>query len=188
LLFTAGEQPEDLRSIIFACNEILTLLLSRSIPFRVGLAHGLFVFNLDEGMFTGPPWIEAYRLGESAQWIGVVLEETVAERAGQLEPSLGDVNGNDLVVRWNVPFNDGSSAPQWVLAWPRSHRNNFRVQPPISVESFYQAFEQLFGPLAGLRPRDREKYENTVTFVNAMLAGRLENNARSGVATAAQTF
>lgn len=155
---------------MFACNEILTLLLSRSIPFRVGMAYGLFVFNLDEGVFAGPPWIQAYRLGEDAQWIGVVLDQSVAERAAQLELPLQDMNGNDLVVQWDVPLKNGSKAPRSVLAWPRSHRNNFRVKPPISVESFYQAFVQLFGPLSELRSREREKYENTVAFVNAMLA------------------
>src|SRR6202011_2828804 len=81
LLFTKGGEAEDLRSIVFACLEMFTLLLSRTIPIRVGVAYGLFVFNLDEGMFAGPPLIQAYRLGEDAQWIGAVVEQTVAERA-----------------------------------------------------------------------------------------------------------
>jgi hypothetical protein len=169
LLFTKGGEAEDLRSIVFACLEMFTLLLSRSIPIRVGVAYGPFVFNLDEGVFAGPPLIQAYRLGENAQWIGAVVEQTVAERVVQLELPLQDMNGNDLVVQWNVPLRNGSRAPRSVLAWPRSHRNNFRVQPPITVETFYQAFAQLFGPLSELRSRDREKYDNTVAFVNAML-------------------
>jgi hypothetical protein len=169
LLFTRSAQPEDLRSIVFACNEMLTLLLSRSIPFRVGIAYGLFVFNLNEGVFAGPPWIQAYRLGEDAQWIGVVLDRSVAEQALQLEPPLQDMKGKDVVVQWEVPLRDGNRATRFVLAWPRSHRNNFRVQTPISVETFYQAFAQLFGPLSDLSSRDREKYANTVAFVNAML-------------------
>jgi hypothetical protein len=69
LLFTKGDEAEDLRSILFACLEMLTLLLSRSVPVRIGVAHGLFVFNLDEGLLVGPPLIQAYRLGE-----GVITE------------------------------------------------------------------------------------------------------------------
>ena len=169
LLFTKGDEAEDLRSILFACLEMLTLLLSRSVPVRIGVAHGLFVFNLDEGLLVGPPLIQAYRLGEAAQWLGVVLDQPVAERAAQLDPPLEDGKGLDLVVRWNVPQKSGGTVSQAVLAWPRSHRGNFRVEPPISVGQFYQAFEQLFGPLSGLRSMDRAKYENTVAFVNAML-------------------
>lgn len=65
--------------------------------------------------------------------------------------------------------NRGSSVSRPVLAWPRSHRGNFRVEPPISLDQCYEAFEQLSGPLSGLSLTVRAKYENTVAFVNAML-------------------
>jgi hypothetical protein len=169
LLFTKGDEAEDLRSILFACLELLALLLHRCIPVRIGVAHGLFVFNLDEGVFVGPPLIQAYRLGEEAQWLGAVLDHTVADRAAHLEPAFQDGSGHDLVVQWNVPLKSDGSVWRPVLAWPRSHRTNFQVEPPISAAQFYQAFEQLFGPLSGLRPADRAKYENTAAFVTAML-------------------
>jgi len=169
LLFTRGDEAEDLRSILFSCDELFSRLLHRSLPFRIGVAHGLFVFNLDEGVFVGPPLIQAYRLGEEAQWLGAVLDQPVAEYAAHLEPAHKDGKGLDVILPWNVTLKSGGSVCRQVLAWPRSHRANFQVKPPISVEQFYQAFEQFFGPLSGLRPADRAKYENTVTFVNAML-------------------
>jgi hypothetical protein len=169
LLFTRGDEVEDLRSIIFACDELFSRLLHRSLPFRIGVAHGLFVFNLDEGVFVGPPLIQAYRLGEEAQWLGAVLDQPVAERAAQLEPVHKDSKGLDVVLPWNVPLKSGCSVLRQVLAWPRSHRANFQVEPPIGVSQFYEAFEQFFGPLSDLRPTDRAKYQNTVAFVNAML-------------------
>lgn len=169
LLFTKGNEAEDLRSILFACLELFAQRLSCCAPFRIGVAHGLFVFNQDENAFVGPPLIQAYRVGEEAQWLGAVLDEPVALQASKLEPALQDAQQLDLIVQWNVPVNSEGTRLRSVLAWPRSHRNNFQVQPPISVESFYQGFMQLFGPLSNLRPRDRAKYENTVAFVNAML-------------------
>jgi hypothetical protein len=169
LLFTRGDEPEDLRSILFAFDELFSRLLHRSLPFRIGVAHGLFVFNLDESVFVGPPLIQAYRLGEEAQWLGAVLDQPVAEHAAQLEPAHKDSKGLDVVLLWNVPLKSGGSVCRQVLAWPRSHRANFQIEPPISIGQFYQAFEQFFGPLSGLRPADRAKYENTVAFVNAML-------------------
>lgn len=169
LLFTKGDKSEDLRSILLTCLELFAALLSRSTPIRVGVAHGLFIFNQDENAFVGPPLVQAYRLGEEAQWLGAVLDQTVADRAAQLQPPLQDPNGGNLIVQWKVPLKTGKKALLPVLAWPRSHRNNFKVRPPISAETFYQAFVQLFGPFEGLRAQDREKYENTVAFVNAML-------------------
>lgn len=170
LLFTRDDSSESLRSIIFGCSELFSELLSRCVPIRVGIAAGLFVFNLDEGVFVGPPLVQAYRIGEEAQWPGAVLDSNVAERVASLDPRLEDRNQQDLVVQWEVPLRASGSAPRSVLAWPRSHRNNFMVPPPISVDQFYQGFAQYFGPLAGLNPGKREKYENTVQFVNSMLS------------------
>ena len=169
LLFTKGDDADDLRSILIACSDLFGLLLNRCIPIRIGLAHGLFVFNLDEGIFAGPPLIQAYRMGEEAQWMGAVLAPAVAERVRALDPSFLDGSGNDLVLQWDVPLKSGENASRWVLAWPRSYRNNFRVQPPISVEQFYGGFAQFFGQFENLEPTHRTKYENTVAFVNAML-------------------
>jgi hypothetical protein len=45
----------------------------------VGISYGLFVFNQDEDLFVGPPLVKAYEIGEAAQWIGTVLEVSVAE-------------------------------------------------------------------------------------------------------------
>jgi hypothetical protein len=145
-------------------------VLHGSIPIRLGVAHGLFVFNGSEGLFVGPPLVRAHDLGEAAQWIGAVLDDTVADRAQELKPEFSDALGLPLVVEWNVRVKSSSAVKLPVLAWPRSHRRNFSIQPPISVEDFYRAFEQLFGPLSGLRAQERGKYDNTVAFVNAMLS------------------
>ena len=143
---------------------------------RIGIAHGLFVFNGDEGLFVGPPLVQAYRLGEEAQWIGAVVDDVVAERMGELSPKFLSGDGLPLLVDWQVPIKTSAEAgtasreARHVLAWPRSHRCNFHdVQYPIPVYDFYRAFEQLFGRFSELPRRDQAKYENTVEFVNAML-------------------
>ncbi len=168
LLFTKGDDADDLRSVLIICLELFAQVLHGSIPVRIGVAHGQFVFNGDEGLFVGAPLVNAYRLGEAAQWIGAVLDKTVAEHARKLQPEFQS-DGLPLVVDWDVPVKSGATEMRPVLSWPRSHRGNFTVAPPISVGDFYRAFEQFFGPWSSLRPEDRCKYENTVNFVNAML-------------------
>lgn len=189
LLFTKGDESYDLRALLIVCLELFAQVLAGSIPIRLGIAHGLFVFNGDEGLFVGPPLVEAYRLGEEAQWIGAVVDDTVAKRTSELRPEfLSD--GLPLVVDWQVPVKTSckgllgllrllpgevamttvSKAARQVLSWPRSHRRNFHgVQQPMAVHDFYRAFEQLFGEFSTLPRRDKAKYENTVEFVNAML-------------------
>lgn len=169
LLFTKGDEPEDLRSILFSCLELFSLLLNQGIPVRIGVAHGLFIFNQEEYAFVGPPLVEAYKMGEGAQWLGIVLDQMTARKVSELKPPLQDANARNIVVQWNVPKKSDVNSPQPVLAWPRSHSRNFLVPPPITIEQFYQAFEPLFGPIDGLRPADRDKYKNTLAFVNEML-------------------
>ncbi len=169
LLFTKGDEPADLRAILIICLELFAQVLHGSIPVRMGIAHGPFVFNQDEDLFVGPPLVRAYEIGEAGQWIGAVLDDGVADRVGNLSPRFLCGRQLPLVVEWDVPTNDGA-VRRSVLAWPRSHRNNFTAQPPIGVEAFYGAFEQFFGPLSNLQPGDRSKYSNTVSFVDAMLA------------------
>ena len=170
LLFTRGDDQDDLSAILIVCLELLAQTLHGSVPVRIGVADGLFVFNRDEGLFVGPPLVHAYRRGEAAQWIGAVVDEIVAERASKLNPPFLSADKLPLVVEWDVPLKAGGTARQPVLAWPRSHKRNFAISPPISDEDFYRAFEPLFGPLANLRPGDKAKYSNTVAFVNKMLA------------------
>jgi hypothetical protein len=167
ILFTKSDDAEDLRAILTVCLELIAQVLHGSIHVRIGVAYGQFVFNGDAGLFVGPPLVEAYRLGESAQWIGAVLDEAVAERARKLQPEFFS-ESFPLVVDWDVPVKSDGTESHAVLSWPRSHRRNFTIAPPISVPAFYQAFVQLFGPWSNLRPEDRRKYENTVNFVNAM--------------------
>jgi hypothetical protein len=169
LLFTKGDEEADLRAMLIVCLELFAQVLHGSIPVRVGIARGLFVFNQDEDLFVGPPLVKAYEIGEAAQWIGAVLEGSVAERARDMKPELLSGDGLPLVVEWEVPVRSGGSTACPVLAWPRSHRDNFTIPLPISVEDFYRAFQQFFGPLSNLRPSDQQKYENTVAFVNEML-------------------
>lgn len=179
LLFTKSDDSDDLRAILIVCLELLAQVLHGSIPVRIGVAHGQFVFNGDEGLFVGPPLVHAYRLGEAAQWIGAVLDKTVAERARKLQPeflSYGDCL--PLVVDWEVPVKSDGTELHSVLSWPRSHRRNFTIAPPISVDEFYRAFVHLFGPWSSLRSDDRRKYENTVNFLNAMLGSNQDPKAQ----------
>jgi len=169
VVFTQSDEDADLYAIVLMCDELVSRSLSYSIPLRAGIAYGSFLFNFDESMFAGPALVEAYRTGEAAQWIGIVLDAEVAARARRLP--LESDRRRPLVVEWDVPIKPSGRQRRWVVDWPESHRRNFTVPLPISPQTFYIAFQQLFGPWDRLPNKVRRKYENTVGFVNARISG-----------------
>lgn len=179
VLFTKSDEEDDLRSILVLFTELYSQLLHHSVPFRGGLAHGQFRFNLDHSIFSGPALVESYRLGESAQWLGLVVDKVVAERTRVYDLQAG--SRAPVIVEWDVPVRPARAlcglrkknrvVRQFVVNWPAVFGRNFTVPPPIPVECFYQAFEQLFGPFEKLPQKEQAKYRNTVAFVNARLSG-----------------
>ena len=166
ILFSQSETAEDLCAITVLCSELFKDALHASIPIRGGLSLGRFLFNLDHNLFAGPALIEAYRLGEASQWLGLTIAKEVADRLAKA-PAISP--GVETIVEWDVPTKSGLRR-RHVVNWPEIFRGNFSVPLPITVAQFYQAFEQLFGSFADLAIETQQKYVNTVEFVNARLA------------------
>jgi hypothetical protein len=161
IIFTLSDNPVDLHAILILSAEFFSNSLHRCVPLRGGIAHGDFLFNLDENIFLGEPLIRAYEVGESAQFMGIIVDQFVAKMSERY--TIGE-----NITLWDVPQKDKRLKKEYVLNWPKIFRNNFTVRP-VTVDAFYDAFEPLFGPYADLTETARIKYENTVTFINEML-------------------
>lgn len=166
LLFTKGESPPELKCMIVLLTEIFHKALCRCVPIRAGLAHGVFSFNLDKAMYAGPALIEAYRVGEAAQWLGIALGDSIREKARTLGMKSGK---SDVVVDWPVPVKAGTVECA-VINWPAVVAHDLKAKPPITVPQFYAAFVKAFGLFEDLPLDVKAKYSNTVTFMNQMLA------------------
>jgi hypothetical protein len=167
VLFTKTESNDDLQAALIATGELLHKAMLNYVPVRVGIASGQFFFNLEDSLYSGPALIEAYELGESAQWIGVATTEAIYAQAKQAGFKSGV---QDVVVPAEIPTIDGWIAG-YALNWVAAYRHTFKVAPPISIELFYSQFEHAFGPFLGLSEREKRKYVNTTEFTNAHLAG-----------------
>lgn len=165
LLFTKGDSLTELRCMIILLAEIFHKALCRCVPVRVGLSLGKFYFNLDKSMYAGPALIKAYRVGEAAQWLGISLDESVQDKALSLEMKTG---GSRVVVKWTIPMKKGFK-DVYVINWPAIFAHDLKVNPPISTEQFYQAFESTFGDFETLSNAVKTKYVNTVSFMNHQL-------------------
>jgi hypothetical protein len=167
LLFSLSDQPEDTQAMVVISGELFMRALHYSIPLRGGIAHGRFIFNLDENLFAGPPLVTAYHLSDSSQWLGIRLDATTASRARAIP--VHSRRGNSAIIDWPVPLKDGTADPGPVIDWAETHRHAFTGQVPLSTAQFYQAFVQLFGPLQDLPESARRKWENTTLYANQRL-------------------
>jgi hypothetical protein len=166
VLFTKSESNEDLQSILIALGEFMHKAMLNFVPVRAGLVGGQFFFNIKESMYAGPALIEAYEIGEAAQWLGIVTTREIYEQSIQAGFKSGIA---DIVVAANIPIKSGSVAG-FAVDWVSPVRNDFKVKPPISVKLFYSQFESAFGPLNSLRNKERRKYRNTTKFMNDVLS------------------
>jgi len=166
ILFTKSQSDEDLQAILIALCELMHKAMCSLVPIRAGLAAGLFFFNAGESMYAGPALIEAYEIGEGAQWLGIVTTQGIHEQSMQAGFKSGSA---DLVIVSQIPTKSGLLSG-FAVNWVAPVRNDLRVETPITINLFYSQFERVFGPLALLPENDRRKYINTTTFINARLA------------------
>ncbi|MDI1268669.1 MAG: hypothetical protein PSV40_06145 [Polaromonas sp.] len=168
VLFTKGESLKDLRSIIVVTTEFLNKALNLCIPVRAGIAFGTFFFNLDKSMYAGPALIEAYHLGEAAQWIGITTSKEVYQRSKAANFQSGRA---DVVISAPIPLK-GKKQDGYAVNWPAIMATSINAQPPLLAPQIYEGFSQYFGPWESLPFDVKAKYENTAHFINAHYSGQ----------------
>ena len=162
VLFSKGNDLVDLRTTVIVTTELLNKALHLCVPIRAGIAVGTFFFNLEKSMYAGPALIEAYHLGEQAQWIGIATSEEVYRRANDAEFKSGE---SSVVVKTYIPV-EGGTTDGYAVNWPAIGRNNLNAPLPVSAEQIYEGFAQYFGPFEELPAKVRVKYEHTACFIN----------------------
>jgi hypothetical protein len=165
VLFTAGATPVELKALLVLVTEIFHKAIVKRVPVRAGVAVGDFRFDARRSMYAGPALIEAYRVGESSQWLGISLANSLRELA---MAQAMKTRARDVVIDWEVPINDGVES-RAVINWPALYAHDLKVSPPISLEQFYAIFLDSSGEFSSLPARAQAKYVNTVHFMNHQL-------------------
>jgi len=165
VLFTKTNSEIELRSMIILVSEIFHKAICKCVPIRAGLSVGKFSFNDEKSMYAGPALIEAYRIGESSQWLGISLADSIQEDVRKLNLQ---TNHSDIVVNWDIPMKDGSTNG-YVINWPALFAHDLNISPPVTSEQFYEGFQSSFGSYGALHDSVKNKYINTVNFMNHQL-------------------
>jgi len=174
LVFTLSDQPEDIKAILILASELFSKSLTSCVPLRGGISFGKFYFNEELNLFCGEPFVQAYQIGECAQWSGIVVHDSVAENYFNM-PSMLKSGENSILIQWDVPLKPSGQKKHWVINWPHIYKQSFKKPPPIATMDFYQAFESLFGSYDELRKDVKVKYVNTVEFINFALNQQADN-------------
>jgi len=160
--FSKSNGENDALALVLLTTELFTRALYYRIPLRGGIAHGRFEFNLERNLFSGPALVDAYELGESSQWLGIVIDDYTAKAAKNIPIRS---QGTDVVTFWDVPLKNSLPETRNVMNWIQTHQ--YRGPVPLTAEVFYGTMSDMFGPWDELPPNVRVKYENTVAFFNA---------------------
>ena len=97
LIFSKGAEQKDLTAILILTSELFSHSLFRCVPLRGGIAFGDFYYNLDLHLFCGKPFVKAYKIGEKAQWLGIVVDKHIAKHYS--ENPFPTTNGNPIIIQ-----------------------------------------------------------------------------------------
>ena len=119
LLLWAPLNQERVSPFLARCADVFLEALSLGIPLRGAIAVGEAVLNQRDGIFLGTPIIDAARLEQAQDWIGVAL-------TGQCKSVLSWIDSS-LVAPYSAPCKAGTRGDLisgLVLDWPRRARSH----------------------------------------------------------------
>ena len=134
--FSFSNTIEDFLIFIVSCSQLFADSLHKCVPIRGGICYGNFSFNLDKQLYFGLPFIKAHDIGESAQWFGVIVDDSVYDFYSKFIRKKFDWDVS--IMEWGVPQKDGSKKKSWVINWPEVFKRNFTKSFPISSTIFTQ--------------------------------------------------
>lgn len=173
IAFTVDDTAAALDAILSFANNIFVECLSICVPMRGGISHGDFYYNPEQTLFCGIPFVTAHYLGETSQWMGIIVDDKIVHDSAEKVSVLTKRNP-PLMVNWDVSHGNSAIKKQWVINWPEFTRFGKDAFLPMTGKEFYRTFkfENVFGAYESLEPRDRAKYDNTVTFLKKQLEGK----------------
>jgi len=171
ICYSLDNTSEDLMSILMLSAQLYYDSLSKCVPLRGGISYGKFYINENLDLVCGIPLIKAYQISENLQWSGIVVDESVANIFFNTRNGSSFFQ-NDLLVEWGIPSKEKKNNKCWVVNWPKIHFNDFKNKMPITVDKYYAPLERLFGEYNNLSDYVKNKYVNTVDFINNVIKNK----------------
>jgi hypothetical protein len=178
LIYAPDDSHESLGAIEQSTRWFYNILLLKRIPFRGALACDSFLGDQANNIFIGKALVEASRVGEKYNWIGLVLASTAVARLEELNlPANERLNYR----RWEIPFKArGSDLQQTEQGFA------YLIGASSPVNGKNQYIDLLTEMAAGINnPAVQVKYQNTIEFlkhfgVSCLILNSNERSVLSG--------
>ncbi|OIP92837.1 MAG: hypothetical protein AUK24_01000 [Syntrophaceae bacterium CG2_30_49_12] len=120
LLLWVPYLPGHVEEFLYRCSRVFCEALSQGLPVRGAISAGRATLDKERGIYLGLPLIEAVRLENKANWVGVSLA------ASWKSETLRIPVPPDMVFIYDPPLKEGSDAlfSGLVLDWPRVWRES----------------------------------------------------------------
>ena len=163
ILYTVDQSDISYRALDSFARLFVVSLIQRGIPIRGAMSCGYFYADSENDLFFGQALIEAYRVGESQDWLGFVLCESAV---AQLDQVVLPANERINYASWLVPFKATKQSseiekrmPAFIICGPSPLGQKCRdalVRMQVSAET-----EEV-----------RRKYTNTLEFLDKVSSCR----------------
>ena len=101
IIYAADNSAVAYRALDRFVRKFIVSLLQIEVPIRGAMSCGSFYADLENNIFFGQALVEAYRVGESQDWLGFVLCESATK---QLDLVGLPANERLNYAYWSVPF------------------------------------------------------------------------------------
>ena len=168
ILYTVDQTAISYRALDSFVRRFVVSLIQREIPIRGAMSCGYFYADSENDLFFGQALLEAYRVGESQDWVGFVLCESAVAQLDRVGLPANERLNYGL---WSVPFKS-KEPPREILT---CRLPTFIIGAGPSETGQKPCRDALLRMQAGAKTDEvRRKYANTLAF--------LDENVRNVVA------
>ena len=163
LFYSVDDSYQCLKTMLKICGEFMNVVIcgpSRMI--RGAIAHGEFYADPKANAYVGKALIDAYRLEEEQDWIGLSLHESV-EKIKDFDKAKEDHKG--YIVKSLVPLKNYSKEFPLCINWANKNYLNASFNARKSIELCYKR------GLESLKenPKELEKLKRRIKNTKAFL-------------------
>jgi hypothetical protein len=150
-----GGRDEVFFSFIWCVYLIMDYFVRNKIPLRFGIAIGDCIMDFDRKIFLGQPIVDAYRIEEAQEWIGIGFHTSCQEMIPFLTPS---------IIEYNIPMKKNMDVLNYTVNWCGNDNESYEI-----IQELRKKIES--NPLVLI------KYDNTLKFLDHVrsLAPQLES-------------
>lgn len=136
VFYSRNDSYHCLKAMLTVCGEFMNIVIcGPSRMLRGAIAHGEFYADPKANAYVGKALIDAYKLEEDQDWLGLSLHDSV-EVVKYFQQALNEHNG--YIVRSLVPLRSNSKKKPYCINWANKNYLNASFSAMKSIELCYK--------------------------------------------------